>query len=207
MDHWKKNSSLRYFAGLALLMVPVILMIIASPAFARYQEEKIGNITFNVKEPGQICFVNIENNQLEVIDNENNKFVWTESGDEKTKSLEISGANGSGNSDYSEYEQNVTVMLVAGLGLSVDEDGETGITLEHEGNIYSAKAEKTMPGSESYTAFGESWVITFFDKAGNEFSGVLEGGKLDTFTVKITVENASIIENTVVISPFAKIIN
>ncbi|MBQ4547434.1 MAG: hypothetical protein IJA17_09835 [Oscillospiraceae bacterium] len=203
MDHWKKNSSLRYFAGLALLMVPVILMIIASPAFARYQKEKIGNITFNVKEPGQICFVNIENNQLEVIDNENNKFVWTES--EGTKSLEISVANGSGNSDYSEYDQNVTVMLVAGLGLSV-EDGETGITLEHGGNIYSAKAEKTIPGSESYTAFGESWVITFFDKAGNEFSGVLEGGKLDTFTVKITVENASIIENTV-ISPFAKIIN
>ena len=205
MDHWKKNSSLRYFAGLALLMVPVILMIIASPAFARYQEERTGNITFNVKEPGQICFAKIENATLLVIENQDG-FVWTKSGDGKTRSLELTVANGSGNSDFSKYEQNVTVMLVAGLGLSVDEDGETGITLEHEGNIYSAKAEKTMPGSESYTAFGESWVITFFDKAGNEFSGVLEGGKLDTFTVKIAVENASINENTV-ISPFAKIIN
>ena len=205
MDHWKKNSSLRYFAGLALLMVPVILMIIASPAFARYQEERTGNITFNVKEPGQICFAKIENATLLVIENQEG-FVWTKSGDGKTSSLELTVANGSGNSDFSKYEQNVTVMLVAGLGLLVDEDGETGITLEHEGNIYSAKAEKTMPGSESYTAFGESWVITFFDKAGNEFSGVLEGGKLDTFTVKIAVENASINENTV-ISPFAKIIN
>ncbi|MBQ2898745.1 MAG: hypothetical protein IJE28_03265 [Oscillospiraceae bacterium] len=205
MDHWKKNSSLRYFAGLALLMVPVILMIIASPAFARYQEEKIGNITFNVKEPGQICFAKIENATLYVIENPEG-FVWTVPEDKTTRSLELTVANGSGNSDFSKYDQNVTVMLVAGLGLSVDEDGETGITLEHEGNIYSAKAEKTMPGSESYTAFGEGWVITFFDKARNEFSGVLEGGKLDTFTVKITVENASINENTV-ISPFAKIIN
>jgi len=204
MDHWKKNSSLRYFAGLALLMVPVILMIIASPAFARYQEERTGNITFNVKEPGQICFAKIENATLKVIEKQED-FVWTESEDEKTRSLELTVANGSGNNKFSKYDQNVTVMLVAGLGLSV-EDGETGITLEHEGNIYSAKAEKTMPGSESYTAFGEGWVITFFDKAGNEFSGVLEGGKLDTFTVKITVEKASIIENTV-ISPFAKIIN
>ena len=203
MDHWKKNSSLRYFAGLALLMVPVILMIIASPTFARYQEERTGNITFNVKEPGQICFAKIENNQLEVIDNENNKFVWTES--EGTKSLEISVANGSGNSDYSEYEQNVTVMLVAGLGLSV-EDGETGITLEHEGNIYSAKAEKIVPGSEFYSVFGEGWLITFTDKTENEFSGVLEGGKLNHFDVKITVEKNSMGSESVMMIPIAKIV-
>jgi len=204
MDHWKKNSSLRYFAGLALLMVPIILMIIASPAFARYRKEEIGNITFNVKEPGQICFVKIDGTTLSVIDSAE-KFIWTDSGDEKTKSLEISVANGSGNSDFSEYEQNVAVRLFAGLELLV-EDGETGITLEHEGNIYSAKAEKIVPGSEFYSVFGEGWLITFTDKTENEFSGVLEGGKLNHFDVKITVEKNSMGSESVMMIPIAKIV-
>ena len=193
MDHWKKNSSLRYFAGLALLMLLAGFAISASPAFARYRSGETRYLHFEVREPEQICFVTNEDGEIKPL--AEGSLVWkTEQG---KKTLELTVANGSSRTRYSQSDQKVSVRLITTLGI---ENPEIKIK-DRTGKEITATAKLIEEGSEYHSSVGEGWVFTFEENEA-EYYWILEGGRLSYITVTITVD-ASSINDMAVLQPTA----
>ena len=196
MDHWKKNSSLRYFAGLALLMLLAGFAISASPAFARYRSGETRYLHFEVREPEQICFVEEDGNgNYSVLD----KSPVPEISENGEASMTLTVANGSSRTRYSQSDQKVSVRLISSLGIG----GETPeIKIKDQtGKEITATAKRIEEGSEYYSSDGEGWVFTFEENEA-EYYWILEGGRLSYITVTITVD-ASDITDMAVLQPTA----
>ena len=191
MDHWKKNSSLRYFAGLALLMLLAGFAISASPAFARYRSGETKYLHFEVREPEHICFGSfVDDKFVPFTDSEDIK--WEISGDTATLTLTV--ANGTSGTDSFPKNQKINILLAAGPEFS-----EKEVSLV----FWEGEAERTIKGTaaeiEEDSTFDKSYgagVLFSFMENETEFSYILEGGKFSYFTFMISVDTSGLDETS-----------
>lgn len=190
MDRRKKNSSLRYLPGIALLLFAAFAVVSTGTAFARYETQINSTANFSVIEPEQFCFgtVDEEGNFTET-----DELSWkTENG---VTSLCFAVSNGS-DSDYSERDMEINLRLIASLGL-FDGSDSAGLTLSVGEEAYASSAEEIALYSTLYYENGEGWIIRFGDEKG-EASWILEGGKHSVIEMTVTAAATDISEVSVI---------
>ena len=188
----QKNSLLRHLLCLALLLCMAALVIATGTTYARYRTDAEAEILFEVKTPSQIVIGTV------LTDAEGNEEFdpngipgWKTEGN--TATLEIAVSNGrSGNVVK---DQEIKLLIIGGLGLSVGEGtAEVTLKITEDGSekIFYAEAEKILENTALHFEHGDGWVFTFFDENGKEFSRILEGGKTSYIKMSIIVDTTEI---------------
>lgn len=184
MEQKKGNSSVWYFAALALLLCIAFFVISVSPAFARYRDEITNGVVFEVREPEHICFGNFDEEKNFVPFTEGEDLKWEVSGNKATLTLTV--ANGTSGKDLFSKDQKIKILLAAG-----PEFGERTVSLgftegETEKN-FSGRAAEIEEGSTFDKSYGAGFLFSFFENE-TEFFYILEGGKFSYLTFTITVD-------------------
>lgn len=196
MKQRKKNRTL----WLAAALLPILLLgcLIASTggALARYRAERKEIISFEVRPPDQVVLGKMVTAEDETVSfDASAQGVWEIV--EGKQQLEFTIANGTAADAFSQENQRIHLRLIGTLGIWNGSE-ELKLTLEvpseedpEETETYEATVTRIQNGSPMYTTFGDGWVFAFFDEEGEELSWLLEGGTLNTVTMKLLLEGTA----------------
>lgn len=203
MKRWKLNISSWYSLGLAAILLVFSLTISTGAAWARYRTEASDGIRFDVKRPVSVCLGRMEYDDA----SGEKKFVQTEAGSwERNENgqlqLGFAVANGVSETEFEKQDQQVYFRVIGSLGLQnagkaislsmtfpQSDDPET---FEH----IQATATRIVAGSPMYATFGGGWMYCFTDEKGEELTWVLEGGKLSSIEMALTLENGTLTDTS-----------
>lgn len=190
MNQRKPNRIVWYSLGLVLLLSVAFLVTSTGTAFARYRTERSAKVTFEVREPEQICLGTL------ALDGSFRKSApaWNTTGEIPQLNLTI--ANGTSDTACSPRDQAVSLRLVGSLGL---ETAPMYLTLPGEETKITATITPITEGTALYHTHGAGWIYTFLDEEGEELSWTLPGGKLSLVSMTVTMDTLP--ENLALIQP------
>lgn len=181
--------------GLAALVLLACLITAFGISFARYRADYSQSVNFLAQKPGQICLGTMattdEPNRL-VFDHQS-VGSWEQVND--SLQLDLTVANGTSDQDYTRQDQSFTFQLVGGLGIW-DGTQVVDITLrvyrpepmQDQYDEYPATATQIQKGSPLYQTYGDGWVFSFPDEAGQERTWALEGTAFSTVDMTVILE-------------------
>lgn len=200
------------FLGLTVLLCMAAVSLAVSPALARYRAEREETISFQVREPEQICLgVERTVTAAEAAADESLKEGdpifdgsqeprWVTTDD--VPRLTMAVANGVSKTDFSRRDQKIRLRLIGGAGfwtgdstpkveLRVPSD-----TAQAGYDTIQASVSRIETGTVLYNTYGEGWILTFLEGEDQEVSWTLEGGKLSYVTITLAMEDVTLSENT-----------
>ncbi len=199
MNQRKQNRTLALAAALLPILLLGILVASTGGALARYRADKKASITLEVRPLDQVYL-----GQMVTAEDGKVSFDPTAPGVWKTvdgkQQLEFTIANGTAADAFSQENQRVHLRLIGTLGIW-DGSEKMKLTLEYPSEEDPGKTEtciakvtRIREGSPMYTTFGDGWVFAFFIEDGEELNWLLEGGALNTVTMKLWLEGAALDE-------------
>lgn len=202
MNQWKPNKRQWYALGLVVLLCMAFLVVSTGTSFARYRTEKQKDITFEVREPEQLClgtFQTITQEDGTVV--AENVFTpteilaWETTGD--TSQLTFTVANGVSEEAFSKKDQKIRVSLIGTLGLwTGTETVELYLNVPSETEPEKTEKLQTMvtpitEGTVLYHTYGPGWIYSFQNSDEEELSWILPGGAFSYVTLTVTMEGAT----------------
>lgn len=190
MNQRNPNRIMWYSLVLLLALCAGFLAVSTGTAYARYRTELREDVTFEVRQPEQICLGTVD---------DKNAFsteapAWKTVGD--VTQMQLALANGTSDTECSWMDQKAFVCLVSGPGLW-DGASAAKITLtQPDGSTIQAKATVIAEDTPLYHTYGAGWVYRFYDAEGEELSWELDGGKLSFVSLTVTVEAEQILTDT-----------
>lgn len=177
-----------------LLGVAALLLVGAGITFASLRSTEEKTLRFTALDPGVAAVVSAEKTDGSLSVDSNHSYLeagdWSVVFNDGQESYEFSFAvaNGTGDQEYTAYDQDVTLNCFATIGLG-DPDNVT-LTLEHGENRYEGTASKAEPGSAVYEKNGAGYVYSFLDETGKPVSFTLHGGEVSflEFTLRLSGE-------------------
>lgn len=163
---------------IAILCVSLFLII--GFTWARYQETEEGELKYTTKGSLALSLWKGIDSDGDLVLGEN---IWEYENDEA--SLEFYIGNGGSVTNAADEDQEVTVRLMVGPGVSVDES--TQLALWIEGDMYEGTLTEITESTPLFENFGSGWYYAFYDDEGKEFSWRLEGGKLSVLYGELTL--------------------
>lgn len=178
MNQRKPNRIVWYSLALALLLCTAFLVTSTGTAFARYRTERSAKVTFEVREPEQICLGTL------ALDGtfRTSLPAWTTGDDVPTLTLAV--ANGTSADECSQRDQIFSLRLVGTLGM---ETAPMYLTLPGEETQITATITPITEGTALYHTHGGGWIYTFLDEEGEELSWTLPGGELSHVSLTVTM--------------------
>lgn len=204
----KINKTSRLLLGLAAVLIMGCLVMAVGPAQARYRVENKDTIELQARalEPVYLGrMVKAAEDTDDKVFDYTHQGVW-QSVDGTTR-LEFAVANGkiaksvnaqtnkvTSTEVYAKEDQRVWIQLIGDLNvwngkdafsLKLKSPSRTKLGAFEE---FTAKAERIDPDSQIYKTFGDGWIFTFQDEAGQALSWKLEGGKLSVVELELIME-------------------
>ena len=175
-----------------LLGVTALLLIGAGVTFASLRATEDKTLRFTALDPGVAAVVSAEKTDGALSVDGDHSYLeagdWSVVFKDGQESYEFSFAvaNGTGDREYTAYDQDVVLNCFATIGLG-DPDNVT-LTLEHGGNRYEGTASKAEPGSAVYEKNGPGYLFSFPDETGKPVSFTLPGGEVRflEFTLRLS---------------------
>ena len=179
MNQRKPNRIVWYSLALVLLLCAAFLVTSTGTAFARYRTERSAKVTFEVREPEQICLGTL------ALDGtfRTSPPAWT-TGDD-TPRLNLAVANGTSADDCSQRDQTVSLRLIGSLGIDT---APMYLTLPGEETQVTATITPITEGTALYHTHGAGWIYTFLDEEGEELTWTLPGGELSYVSLTVTMD-------------------
>lgn len=162
----------------ALLMLGCVCLLIGT-AWARYRYQQATDLLFASKTASQVYLFGTETSGSFTPIPEN----LTEA--TNGQSLDFLVSNGETREKYSTEDQYVQVRLYASLSLGDGDNLSAVLTVGD--SAYTAVVRQLDAGSPICESFGEGWVYCFVDENGDELRWFLEGGKLSTVEMKLSI--------------------
>lgn len=178
----KKTIWLR-LCFMGVLCISVLIFGIGA-AQARYRMSKPTDVEFQALQNQQVFLwsgADADESTLTALDD------WTET-DSGSAKLNFKISNGTAEDDYCSKPLSFTIRILASQGIQKSEN--VTISLQIEGEQYTAVPEQILEGSSRYDTFGPGWIYCFYDSNGIEVSWDLDEGKLSVVTAELTVEGA-----------------
>lgn len=203
MNLQKMNKILWYSLGLALLLLAAAMVVSTGTAFARYRQDREAEITMEVKPATQISLGVLREpteeeaaamgGKKDLIFDSSITPQWEISGD--TCLLRLAVANGVSETEFYKSDLNVTLRLIATLGLW---EGEKAADIYLRLPSETAKSEYAEvlaavsaieAGTALHTTHGDGWVYKF-QNAEEEYAWTLSGGEFTCVEVVLVMKNA-----------------
>lgn len=197
----RKLNMFPWSAGLAAVMALLCLIGAVGVSYARYRVDWNEGIFYTPRQPAQVYLgqmVTREDGQIQFDSQAVSSWVAV---DNKQR-LTFSVANGTSAEDFAQLDQQVQLRLVGSLGIW---DGQQTVNVTmyvpreaKPGEIppqldtFTAQANRILPDSPLYKTFGDGWVFTFLDEAGEEASWLLEGETLSLVHMSIMIEGVEL---------------
>lgn len=204
MNRRKPNITLWYSLGLAVLLCVAFLVVATGTTLARYRAEREAEITFEVREPEQICLGTVrtvtEEEATEDLKAGTEVFdastapVWENV--ENVPQITFAVANGTSATDYSQRDQKLQLRLIGTLGFWTGEGTANMYLLlpAEDGTDTVNKIQATVTpipeGTVLHQTNGDGWIYTFQDVNKEELSWTLSGGELSYISLTVTMEGA-----------------
>ena len=199
MNQRKPNKKAWYSLALAMLLCIGLLTIATGVTFARYKAERTTDFSIKVRKPELICLGTVSTET-----DESDPPVTTETFTPAAQlnwetrdgvtQLKFAIGNGASGEEYSARDQQVSLRMIGSLGLGTEPPGLV-LTLPpeeegKEGKVIEATVTRLVEGTALQLSYGDGWLYTFTDGAGEELFWELEGGDLNYVCLTITVTGA-----------------
>lgn len=199
----KPNITQWYLLGLAAILVVGCLTMAAGTTFARYRDEIVKIIPFQVRQPNEVYLGTLEYSAYSGRDGmfvQSKETRWQEFDGDLMLSFAV--GNGKDEEEFAAADQKIQVRLIGSIGAWYP-NGPMKMLLkvpkasEPEGfQVLEATPIRISQESPLYETFGDGWLFCFLDEAGREYSWTLEGGKLSYITMDLTFENADLVDTS-----------
>lgn len=172
-----------YLPALAAVLLLGCVILMAGTTFARYQMSgDPENLTYKAKKNARVYLWSDYRNESE--------NTWSVV-DSSTGSLRMDFyvTNGESEYSYSAEDQNITVRLVASLGIR-DKNDLAQVALVVDGKEdapYYAVAQQIEYGTPLYAEFGDGYLYTIRDADGKEVAWPLQGGQISLIPMEFYV--------------------
>lgn len=171
--------------SVAVLMLLLVIVLITGTTLARYESQNTSEITMDIQQSKRLYLLsgNIsESGEYEALSD------WKSSSDGEY-GLDFLLANGNSKDNICSYSQNVSLQVVATLGVEKTENIQLILSVDSE--EYTAVATEIKKDTNLYNMYGPGWVYKFCNKAGEELSWKLIGGKLNYKEMSLKVKSNS----------------
>ena len=179
--------------SLVLIMVLCVgsLVMATGTTYARYRSELRRDVTFEVREPEQVC--------LGTPDEKGSFSVeapqWKQQA-EGVSRMDLALANGTSDTDFSRQDQWVYLRLVGSAGLWTGQSVAKITLIQEDGTEITAKATPITEGTAMYHTYGAGWIFTFENEEGEELYWTLSGGELSFVSLAVTIDSEELITDS-----------
>ena len=161
------------------------LILVAGTAWARYESKLSLDLEMDVQLSKQLYLLSEKlsnTGEYELLSD------WTSS-EAGEYNLEFLLANGTEKDNVCAYNQAASIEIVATAGVEKPENIQ--LVLSVGSNNYTAVATEIEKGTSLFTMYGPGWIYRFYNKAGEELSWKLIGGKFNYQKMRIKVTGSS----------------
>lgn len=195
------RRKLNIWMGLTLFLLLLCLIAAIGVTFARYRADESKPLFFTVREPGQVYLGTMatadEADRL-VFDHQS-VGSWKEV--DSSLQLSFTVANGTSRQAYTGMDQIFTVRLVGSLGiwdgtdvaevtLRVAKENTEEADLPYE--EFAGLATQIQKESPLYQTYGEGWVFSFLNEAGEEMTWPLKGNAFSSVDMTVVLESSQL---------------
>lgn len=185
MTEKRIKTATKFQVLLTIIVLLSTFVLVAGTAWARYESKLSLDLEMDVQLSKQIYLLSdklTNNGTYEVLSD------WTSSKSGEYN-LDFLLANGIGKDNVCAYDQVASIEIVATAGVEKPENIQ--LVLSVGANNYTAVATEIEKDSSLYTMYGPGWIYKFYNKAGEELSWKLIGGKFNYQKMSIKVTGSS----------------
>ncbi len=179
----KKTSEWKRLLMLVLLLLACAILVVGV-TWARYYAEESVHLQYTPRQPGMVLLWGGGGTETASLSEAEAEPAWIFYNG--TGMLDFCLSNGTDETNFAEYDQNVSIRLMGSLSVT---DAQVTITVfeEEEAKTWAALPVQIREGTPLYDSFGGGYAYVFQDENGEELSWMLEGGALSLLSAQIEV--------------------